>query len=281
MNKVLVYHIYLRDDIDNNLAYKVNLECLKYYKNNFDKVKFIFVMDDIKDVELRKKGINWASEIGFTGETDFIFRKNTELGEAATVRDYVFNLNDTSNDAIFFAHTKGITQMDEEKKKNSVLMWILIMYFYNLNFSEEVKKCFLGKNCVIPAFYGTLLMSAIEREKIPEFIPDCHYSGAFYWVNKPFLQKKNRELELDKYLFNNRFDTEFFPGYFFNYKLGGLTSHNRASFILDGHIGSFYVGGCDYWESVLEILGDKEEFLYFKEEIEKVIDFKIFDSDVE
>lgn len=128
-------------------------------------------MDDLADLELKLKGINYIYNIEFKGNVDIIFRKNTELGEAATVRDYVVNTNE-KNEMIFFCHTKGITTFranDGKAKLNSITNWILTMYFYNLNFTNEVIEIFQGKRVPIEAFYGTLLMLLTDTKNYPVF----------------------------------------------------------------------------------------------------------------
>ena len=280
MKKTLVYHIYLGDDIDTNLAYKVNLECLKYYNNIFDKIRFVIVMDDLKDLELREKGINWINEIGFVGETEIIFRENTEIGEAATVRDYAVNLNIDKEDMVFFGHTKGIGNLRDEKvNKDSVLFWILVMYFYNLNFVDEVKNMFLGKGHAMEVFYGTLLMMH-NNENMPVMIPKAHYSGSFYWINKPLLGKLDAYKKISDYTFSGRYDAEFYPGNLFRFDGlgGGMISHNNRVIALDKMLGVFYFMPEELWNKLLEVLGEKEEFLIFKKEIEQRIGFKIFEN---
>ena len=280
MKKTLVYHIYLCDDINTNIAYKINLECLKYYIDIFDKARFVIVMDNLNDLNLRKKGIDWISEIGFTGETDIIFAENTEIGEAATVRDYVVNLDIDKENAVFFSHTKGINNFrDSKTNRESILIWTLVMYFYNLRFANEVVDIFQGKGGPMEAFYGTLLMIN-NCEHMPIMIPKSHYSGSFYWVNKPFLRKLCDVKKLNNYTFSTRYDAEFYPGYHFNYNTfgAGMKSHNNAAFNLDKMLGAFYNMPNNSWLKVLEILGDKDEFLIFKNEIENKIGFKAYDA---
>lgn len=272
MQKTLVYHIYLSDDIETNLAYKINADCLKYYVNIFDNVKFIIVMDNLGDFELREKGLKYISNIQFKGNVDIVFRKNTELGEAATVRDYV--IKSDNNDLVFFCHTKGIgafKNKDEKTNLDSIINWILVMYFYNLNYAEEVIEYFYGKRGPIEAFYGTLLMLLTDMDTYPVFIPKLHYSGSFYWVNKPFLSKIKNNYDYDNYIFSNRYDAEFFPGYVFKEDGWGkgLISHNNVKIKSEGLLGAFYVMDNDGWDRVLSILGDKEEFYKFKNEIMK------------
>lgn len=276
MEKTLIYHVYLSDDIETNLAYKINAECLKYYINNFDNVKYVIVMDNLDDLELRIKGINYVSNIKFKGNVDIIFRKNTELGEAATVRDYVVNTNE-NNEAIFFCHTKGITAFksnDEKVNLNSITNWILSMYFYNLNFIDEVIECFQGKKGPIEAFYGTLLMVLSLKEKYPIFLPKKHYSGSFYWINKPFINKIKHDFNYDNYVFSNRYDAEFFPGYVFNIDGWGkgLASHNNVKLKLEGLLGAFYNMPDEMWDKMLDILTDKSKFYDFKEIIMRKIE---------
>lgn len=269
MEKTLVYHVYLSDDIETNLAYKINAECLKYYITNFDNVKYVIVMDNLDDLELRLKGINYVSNIEFNGNVDIIFRKNTEIGETATVRDYVVNTNE-NNEMIFFCHTKGITAFranDGRVNLNSIMNWILTMYFYNLNFTNEVIEIFQGKKGPIETFYGTLLMSLTDTENYPVFLPKLHYSGSFYWINKPFINKIKHDFNYDNYVFSNRYDAEFFPGYVFNKNKwgGGLASHNAVKLKLEGLLGSFYFMPDEMWDKIFDILGNKIDFYKFKE----------------
>jgi len=270
MERTLVYHIYLSDNIETNLAYKINAECLKHYIKNFDNIKYVMVMDDINDKELRLKGIKYVSDISLSGNVDIIFRLNTELGEAATVRDYVANVD--NNDITFFCHTKGIGHLDKKNEKvdsDSIINWILVMYYYNLNFIDEMENFFMGKLGPIEAFYGTLLMSLTDKQNYPVFLPEQHYSGSFYWVNKPFIRKIKDKINLEKYTFNNRYDAEFFPGYLFNLsKWGdGLVSHNRTRLKLEGMLGAFYNLSYGQWDKVLNFLGDKDNFYNFKKQI--------------
>lgn len=118
MERTLVYHIYLSEDIETNLAYKINAECLKYYINKFDNIKYVMVMDNINDKELRLKGIKYASDISFSGNIDIIFRPNTEIGEAATVRDYVVN-EDSKNEIIFFVTQRALERLKMLMKKQT------------------------------------------------------------------------------------------------------------------------------------------------------------------
>ena len=283
MKKTLVYHIYLQDDIDTNLGYKINAECLKYYIDVFDKVKFVMVMDDMSNVALRNKGIEFANSIGFNKETDIYFRQNTELGECATVRDFVVNYEKDCDEYVFFGHTKGITYFGDKTpnvSKQSMFIWMLVSYFYNLNFIKEVNDVFTGKGFPVKAFYGALLMrfqKKSEDEKlIPLMIPKFHYSGSFYWVNKPYLFKIANKINLDKVTFNYRYDTEFLPGYLFDpYGGEGLWTHNNIFFNLKGMIGAFYSLPYKGWEVFIEAMGNAEEFKEFCEEIGNKVGFKI------
>lgn len=275
MEKTLVYHIYLCDDIDTNVAYKINAECLKYYIEKFDKVKYVLVMDNLEDIDLRNKGIKYVSDLQYKGETNIIFRENTEIGEAATLRDYVVNNKDDVN-YTFFCHTKGITQFSGKNpgNKNSIFNWILIMYFYNLNYIKKMEDYFFGKINGVRNFFGTLLMSKNDDD-IPLSIPNYHYSGSFYWVNKPSLFK----LGDYNYIFSNRYDAEFYPGYTSGKKYNfSMASYNDVMLILNKkNLGCFYALSDEAYDYIIGLLGDKEKFYefknYIKEKLNGVIDF--------
>ena len=283
MQKKLVYHIYLGEDIETNVAYKVNMECLKTYIHLFDKVTFVIVMNDINDLELRKKGLEYVNTAECVKEMDIVFRPNTDIGEAASVRDYVVDFNSDPDSVVFFCHTKGITQFrggDAKCRTESIFMWILTMYFYNLNFIEEVENYFLGRKVGIEAFYGALLMHLYEDDNFPKMIPEFHYSGSFYWFNKPYVSNLSREKKhIEDYVFNNRYDTEFLPGKIFKWNGmgGGRSSHNSVAIKLNKMLGAYYLLNLEGWDALIEILGDKEEFYKFKEKIEEKIGFKAED----
>lgn len=279
MKKTLVYHVYLSDDIDTNMSYKINAECIKYFINNFDYIKYVLVMDDISNTELKIKGFNYITQLNFNGEFDVIYRQNTDIGEAATVRDYVINTNNDTDSMVFFCHTKGVTnfkQYDNTLVQESIFNWILTMYFYNLYYINEAENAFQGKGMPINAFYGTLLMQVVNRksEKMQIMLPNKHYSGSFYWVNKPFLAKVKNIVNMDDYVFSNRYDAEFWPGYMFGDDgFGkGLASHNGVVLKIDDICGAFYCMTDEMWDIVFTLLGDKEKFYIFKDEIKSKID---------
>ena len=272
MKKTLVYHIYLCDDIDTNKAYKINMECLKYFIHIFDKVIFVNVMDDLDDMALRKKGLDFITEIGYKGETNIVFKKNTDIGETATVRDFVFNDEKQNDSIIFFGHTKGIGNFrknsDNDFNKFSMAMWIMVLYFYNFNFIKEVEDNFVGRDTHIRLFYGTLLMIYKDRKVVS--IPKYHYSGSFYWVNKPFIKKLGLP---NDYPYSSRYDAEFLPGYYGaeDKYCSMFGSHNEKRLVLDELLGAFYCMSEKTWGDLLEIIGEKDSFLKFKETIEKKV----------
>ena len=274
MKKTLVYHIYLCDDIDTNKAYRINLECLKYFIHIFDKVIFVNVMNDLSDMALRKKGIDFITEIGYKGDTDIVFRKNTDIGEAATVRDFVFNdYGGIDNDsAVFFGHTKGVGNFkkneDNDANRFSMFMWILVLYFYNFNFINEMEDNFMGRDTHIKLFHGALLMN--YKKRIVPSIPKFHYSGSFYWLNKPFFKKMGG---IKEYPFSSRYDAEFLPGFYGADDVQGTLfgTHNGQRLVLDEALGAFYSMSQNMWYDLLGIIGDKENFLDFKTKIENIV----------
>jgi hypothetical protein len=231
-------------------------------------------MDDLSDIALRKKGIDFITEIGYKGDTDIVFRKNTDIGEAATVRDFVFNdYGGIDNDsAVFFGHTKGVGNFrkneDNDANRFSMFMWILVLYFYNFNFIKEVEDNFMGRDTHIKLFHGALLMN--YKKRIVPSIPKFHYSGSFYWLNKPFLKKMGG---IKEYPFSSRYDAEFLPGFYGSDDVQGALfgTHNGQRLVLDGALGAFYCMSQNVWHDLLNIIGDKEIFLDFKTKIENIV----------
>lgn len=189
MNKTLVYHLYISDDFDTNIMYNVHKECLKYYKDIFNKAKFIVALNDLNSESSKEKSLNFINYIGFNCEVDISFRKNNELYETDTIKREIIDVNNQNGDFIFFSHIKGVNNFKNIDNISitfeSIFRWVLVMYFYNLNYVKEVEDIFLGKNFSPEIMYGTLLLVDNNNEK-RLFITKYHFSGTFYWFNNQF-----------------------------------------------------------------------------------------------
>ena len=280
MKKTLIYHLYVCDDIETNVCYNIHKECLKIYSNVFDNVKFIISMDDLTDKILKQKAMDFINDIGYSCETDISIRQNTCLCEVDTLNREVLDFDNKNEEYIFFCHSKGVTNFRDNIYNGhnlySIYKWITVMYFYNLNFIEELEKHFIGKQCVSEVMYGTLLLVSDNIHRALS-TSNLHFSGTFYWFNKQFY----KNLVLSNRLFNfkavNRQDAEMMPGYLFDY-FGygrGIKTHNDVSFILEDFDGKFYSASEDEWDYIINALGDKESFNKFFNNINEKINFNI------
>ena len=100
MKKTLVYHLYVSNDFDTNMCYKVHFECLKHFIKVFDKVKFTICVDDLSDNTLIRKGLDWVLELGFNREMEITISPNSLFREASTFYNKVLKSED--NEIIFF-----------------------------------------------------------------------------------------------------------------------------------------------------------------------------------
>ncbi len=276
MDKILIYHLYIGEDIDENKSYRIHRECLKYYKDIFTHVKFIMVLDDLNNKELKLKGLKFINDIGFTCEVTIAIRENTYLYEVDTLKKELLDSNNTNGNYCFFAHNKGTTNFRNIQKYNyneeSLLTWILVMYFYNLNFITEVENVLTGKMGLPEVMYGTLLL---ENNNIntPLGVSKYHFSGAYYWFNNQFYKNLVYAKRLECFTPATRMDGEMMPGYLFDRSIygGGIRTHNDAAFLYEIFDGKFYKMEENEWDYILDCLGDKEIFNKYKEEIKSKI----------
>jgi hypothetical protein len=272
MKKKLIYHLYIGEDFESNEAYDLHFHCLKYFINVFDKIDFTICIDK----ELRKyfllKAYNWINNLEFSGEIIINVVDNTNLREAKTFKDKVVDANN-SKEYVFFAHSKGISNLRNENiNKESVITWILAMYFYNLNFIKELENIFSGENRRPEIFYGAPLV-IFDRDAYPVYgHKSCiEYSGTFFWTNGPRFYNGKITGAFPDIVFGGRDFAEQYPGFFCDRKIygQGLSSHNDVA--LDGHSFDFYNLDLHQWDYVIEILGNKEEFKDFVNKIKNNI----------
>ena len=269
MKKTLIYHLYYGKNFDSNPANVIHFLCLKDYIHIFDEAVFVIAMDDIKDTKSIEPALVWILKLGFSGKLTITTQENTDLYEVETFRNELLNKYNTLDGMVFFAHNKGTTNIIKNGELNmNIARWICGMYFYNMQFIDEVEGFFTGTLRAPEVFYGTFLQSfSKERQSIvhamPNNISGLEYCGTFYWINMP--KYKNcrvmgtiKDVEPD-----SRFFAEEYPGMFFDrYAYGcGMTSHNDA--ILDASKYNIYNLTEEDWDEVLDVLGDRDDFAQF------------------
>lgn len=272
VKKKLVYHLYVGEDFETNIAYNIHKECLKQYIDIFDVIDFTICIDKHLRKIFLPKAYEWINDLEFNKDIIINVIDNNHLREAKTFKEKIVDSN-TSKEFIFFAHSKGINNLRNQNiNHESILTWILVMYFYNLNFMNEVHNIFTGENRRPEIFYGSPLV-IFNREAYPVYgHRSCiEYSGTFFWINGPRYYNGKITGAFPDIVFGGRDFAEQYPGYFCDRQIygQGLSSHNDVA--LDGHSFDFYNLDNETWDYVINILGDDEEFNKFKNKILKNI----------
>lgn len=232
MEKTLVYHLYVKEDFDENVAYKVHSYCLKKYVNIFDKVKFTLSVDDLTNHSLICKGLKWINNIGINCETQINVIKNGELGETETFQREILNMN--NDGMVFFAHSKGVGRLINNKINSSVLIWVLLLYFENFANVNEIEKCFLDMPLHSAIFYGTMLIGSVRNEPLTKAF-GMHYSGNFFWVNMPKYKNWRKIGRIPDLEPDGRWFTEIYPNMVCNFEMmgGGIATRDNIWFEME------------------------------------------------
>lgn len=220
--KRMVFHFYLTEDWDTNFANRIHFKCLSHYTKLFDEVKIVIAVDDenrhlVNDV--KKKFIDCIKSETLT----FKVVKNDYYCEGGTFKTEIVDKLDSYDGLVFFGHNKGVTCMSTKGDFNedSLALWITAMYFYNLEFSDDVEKKLLVD--AVRTIYGVFLMKGEWFKNASH----CFFSGTFYWLNPGRVKKWSLKLPE---IYDREY-AEWFPGEVFGeeitYYLG-----SRCEYIL-------------------------------------------------
>ena len=280
MEKTLVYHLYVNSvDINEKPLYKLHQKCLNIYKDRFDKALFVVTVDDLANTELIGNAIKWILDINFGKEFDIKVKKNDALCESKTFQKYVLD-NTNINGMVFFAHNKGSNNFESTNPdliKDSVFMWVSGMYYYNLNYMDEVNGALCGKKYYPECMYGAFLMEKdIDDDRL--FLAPYHYAGNFYWLNIEYYRYLINEKKIPQVVATNPMFSEMFPGYVFSPSPGGgLKTHNDIIWLMSVWDGKFYKMTKKEWEGLGYILDGNCDFIDFVERVSKNIGYCLYD----
>lgn len=242
MKKTLVFHCYLKENSD--LSYlKVHFYFLKKYFRIFDNLVFVFSMDDLSNVDLKKFVFEKLCCHLQENVTIKFIKNNKEFGEVETFLSEIL-CNNNINGLVFFCHSKGASFFNE-----NTFLWVSCMYYYNLNFMYDVINK-LRNN----VFYGTLLHYS-DGDFL--FNKNCvWYPGTFYWLNIDNFRKYLNDNGLTiNGIFENcdkRFFAEKLPGELFT--KDDLQRFNNVDF------NAKTVNLYNSFDGIIEKLGFYDEF---------------------
>ena len=154
--KKLVFSFYISRDWETNKANLLHFLCLKYYNEVFDKAEIYIIVDNRKDYEnIQKVKEKFLSIFSKIEQISFSIIDNTPYRESFVVKHYIFDKLG-EDELVFFAHNKGITNfINPNYPSEYVTKWIVGLYFYSLNFIDEVIDWLFNSNFALS--YGPFL----------------------------------------------------------------------------------------------------------------------------
>lgn len=176
MKKTLIYYHFVSKD---KKLDKLHFLLLEHYAHVFDEVKFCISIDDtedsetIKDIEEKILHIFSKKNVNITF---YVYKNNRLFCEA----EFFYNelaSKITEYELIFYAHGKG---MQTGKDRESMQHWIVSMYYYCLEYVEEMEQKLTEDN--INTSFGHFLFSQYNH-----FYNESHfqkaYCGTYFWLN--------------------------------------------------------------------------------------------------
>lgn len=251
MNKKLVFSFYLSRDTFDREINQLHFSCLSEYAHIFDEIIFVIIANDTEDTELIKKLQRKVIDLPYTGTITFKIVKNNDFRESYVFKTEVIDRLG-EDDLVFFAHNKGISNV-EWANKRQIYLWVVGMYYYSLNFMEEVdSKLVRGKYLS----YGSFLTENKDIDNRGTKY-GWSYIGTFFWMNS---KKVKDYIELNNVYtpqLSDRFFDEDFLGNIYPKDLKMAGSHND---IYIRNAGDYYSFAENY---IRTLYGDANDFYEF------------------
>lgn len=247
---------------------KLHFNLLRRYANVFDESVFIlsFKKELMGDKDLMRHYMNYIIGLGFYN-VRFKIEENTEFRECKAFNEEVVENRDNDGKIVFFGHGKGISNEYNE----SLVRLICSMYYFNLNFIDEVEHYLISDEC---AYYGFPLLNAKWNEPEATCVMPLYkyfFYGTFFWTNwtvlKEIVTHKGREYPK----MASRFYDENFPANTVEIELVGTHKYTYGLSGRDLHhdFDGFFDEYCEYAPD-----GEKEriDFNQFVDYIKKQCD---------
>lgn len=174
----LVYYMWIPSDGMKDDFFDVHFKCLERYANVFDESRFYLAIDDVNDTDKIREIEEKLISIGFVKNVSFtIVKNNPQLREAKVFKTEIADKLAELDGLTFFAHSKG-TFSHKRFDEKSNLMWVSAMYFFNLEYINEM-IWWMTETCSNSygffRLYDTTWMSHITNTWM--------YAGTFMWLN--------------------------------------------------------------------------------------------------
>jgi len=162
------------------------MHLLQKYVNVFSIIDIYLCIDDIHNIDLIEKHKSFIQET-LNCEINFFIEQNDQYYREGNIYiNYVINKLDEyakTDDLIFFAHTKGLTNEKNLNNLENTKQWVSLMYYMNLEYLYEV----IGKllDTSRDDFKDYICYGAIynihHNTTITKYT--WMYIGSFHWIN--------------------------------------------------------------------------------------------------
>ena len=266
MKKILVYHLFVDDTFKDNISYNLHKECLQMYGDVFDEMTFVIRVNDMNRKDIIETATNWVLEVSGDKPLTIKIKENHPWFEVQTFKEEILENVDTLRDYVFFAHNKGALRMDgrdnyTKTDPESVLRWIFGLYYFSLNFMNEVEDRFSGHVRASEMFYGPFLTQYRDPSVSPMLRynkNNCFYQGTFYWINMPKFSNYIKQGLITLPEVDDRYWVEMLPGVVCGRELfgDGLASHKDKAILDDFNL---YKMNEEQWRWMTgEVLGEPD-----------------------
>lgn len=208
--KHLIFYWYIPEYFWHDI-YDTHIEYLKKYNNVFDKITFALSLDDVNNTELIEKTKQKLTNNVQCSKIKFLICQNDkDLRESKYFYEKIVSKLDCfGNDAIFFAHNKGVSST--YVSHDELISWIKQMYDVNLD-TNNIDK-FINNEDIYCCGTRKITNSFPEWFGVHKY--GWHFSGAFFWL-KPYnifeyMQKHDVALPQNQRYFTEGFLGNVFP----------------------------------------------------------------------
>ena len=192
----MIYSFYIGDNECNNEIYELHYNMIHQISSVFDKITIIICHNgNINDDVVKRIKFKFISILD-CNNISFIYEHNIQkYREGIIYKKYIIDkLGDYNDYLTFFAHSKGITNIDGLNNIDNLKMWIFGLYYLNFRWINEVIRKLNTYALQGDYFsYGGIYFKDYRHNNIH----DWFYSGSFQWLNTYKINKYINENNID------------------------------------------------------------------------------------
>ena len=194
----MIYSFYIADNECNNEIYELHYNMINQISFLFDKITIIICHDGNHYDDIVKRIKFKFIDILNCNNISIIYEQNIKkYREGIIYKKYIIDKLDQYDDYItFFAHSKGVTNINGLSNLDNLKLWIFSLYYLNFKWINEVKRK-LNTYSILNNYtqlhdyfsYGCLYFKDYRHNNINNWF----YSGSFQWLNTYKINKYIKE----------------------------------------------------------------------------------------